>query len=125
PATRTAALPRTRTRGRSSGAAPGAYALGQVWLAFLVAAIIAVNIAVQWSQIANQARIFARLPDARSRANTVYMVAVFLSGALCAALAAACYSTFGWLGVCVLQGILAVAGLAVLPAARRYDRNFA
>ncbi|GAA1034858.1 MULTISPECIES: MFS transporter [Amycolatopsis] len=103
----------------------GAYALGQVWLAFLVAAIIAVNIAVQWSQIANQARIFARLPDARSRANTVYMVAVFLSGALCAALAAACYSTFGWLGVCVLQGILAVAGLAVLPAARRYDRNFA
>lgn len=53
------------------------------------------------------------------------MVAVFLSGALCAALAAVCYGAYGWLGVCALQGILAVAGLAVLAAARRYDRKFA
>ncbi|WP_157170782.1 MFS transporter [Nocardia araoensis] len=101
----------------------GAYTLGRTVLGFMVAAIVAVNVAVQWSQIANQARIFAYLPQARSRANTIYMVAVFLSGATCAALAAACYAGFGWPGVCGLQAVLAIAGLAVLPFARRYDRR--
>ncbi|WP_158607805.1 MFS transporter [Nocardia panacis] len=100
-----------------------AYALGRTWLICMIVAVVAVNIAVQWSQIANQARIFAYLPEARSRANTVYMVAVFLSGAICAALAAACYTAFGWTGVCLLQAVLALAGLAALPFARRYDRS--
>lgn len=104
-------------------ASAGLYALGRTMLAFMIVAIIAANIAVQWSQIANQARIFTYLPDARSRANTVYMVAVFFSGAICAALAAACYSGYGWLGVCVLQAALALAGLTVLPFAYRYDRG--
>lgn len=103
-------------------AAAGAYALGGTRLPFMVAAIVLANIAVQWSQIANQARIFTALPQARSRANTVYMVAVFLSGAVCAALASACYGTYGWTGTCALQAVLAVAGLAVLPAAHRHDR---
>ncbi|WP_169812585.1 MFS transporter [Nocardia acidivorans] len=101
----------------------GAYALGASVLASMIAAIVAVNIAVQWSQIANQARIFAYLPEARSRANTVYMVAVFLSGAICTAVAAACYAGLGWTGVCALQALLAAAGLTVLPLARRYDRD--
>ncbi len=104
-------------------ASAGAYALGRTSIALMIAAIAAVNIAVQWSQIANQARIFAYLPDARSRANTVYMVAVFLSGAVCAALAGAGYATFGWLGVCGLQALLAVVGLTVLPFAHRHDRT--
>ncbi|AHH16657.1 major facilitator superfamily transporter [Nocardia nova SH22a] len=101
-----------------------AYALGRAGLAFMVVAILAVSVAVQWSQIANQARVFAYLPEARSRANTVYMVAVFLSGAICAALAGACYAAFGWPGVCALQAVLALAGLTVVPFARRYDRAF-
>ncbi|NEW53429.1 MFS transporter [Nocardia cyriacigeorgica] len=101
----------------------GAYALGRTVIASMIVAIIAVNVAVQWSQIANQARIFAYLPEARSRANTVYMVAVFLSGAICAAAAGACYAGLGWAGVCALQALLAVTGLAVLPFARRYERN--
>ncbi|MGW1743557.1 MFS transporter [Nocardia sp. NPDC001965] len=101
----------------------GAYALGRTGLAFMVVAIAAVNVAVQWSQIANQARIFSYLPNARSRANTVYMVAVFLSGAICAALAGACYAAFGWSGVCGLQAVLAIVGLTVLPVARRFDRS--
>ncbi|MFG2599409.1 MFS transporter [Streptomyces sp. NPDC048462] len=101
----------------------GAYALGGSTPAFMIVAIVLVNIAVQWSQIANQARIFSYLPEARSRANTVYMVAVFLSGAVSAALASACYGAYGWSGVCTVQGVLALAGLAVLPAVRRYDHR--
>ncbi|MGW4247890.1 MFS transporter [Nocardia sp. NPDC004722] len=102
-------------------AAAGAYALGGTVLPFLIVAIVLANVSVQWSQIANQARIFGYLPEARSRANTVYMVAVFLSGALCAALASACYGFRGWLGVCGLQAVLVLLALTVLPLARRYD----
>ncbi|WP_063712518.1 MFS transporter [Nocardia concava] len=102
-------------------AASGAYALGGSLLPFMIIAIVLANIAVQWSQIANQARIFGYLPAARSRANTVYMVSVFLSGALCAALASACFGAWGWLGVCALQAVLTVLGCTVLPLARRYD----
>ncbi|WP_202637670.1 MFS transporter [Bailinhaonella thermotolerans] len=101
----------------------GAYALGRTWLPVMIAAIVLVNVAVQWSQTANQARVLTHLPQARSRANTVYMVAVFLSGAVCAALAAACYGAYGWPGVCALQALLAGAALLVLPAIRRHDRR--
>ncbi|AYF74131.1 MFS transporter [Nocardia yunnanensis] len=102
-------------------AAAGAYALGGARLPFLIVAIVLANIAVQWSQIANQARIFGYLPAARSRANTVYMVAVFLSGACCAALASVCFGAWGWLGVCALHAVLTLLGLSVLPLVRRYD----
>ncbi|MER6814084.1 MFS transporter [Spirillospora sp. NPDC000708] len=101
--------------------AAGAYAAGRAVLACMVAAILLGNLAVQWSQLANQARIFARVPDARSRANTVYMVAAFLSGAVSAALASAVYGSYGWGGVCTVQALLALAGLAVVPAVRRHD----
>lgn len=102
-------------------AASGAYALGGTLLPFMIIAIVLANVAVQWSQIANQARIFGYLPAARSRANTVYMVSVFLSGAVCAALASACFGAWGWLGVCALQAALTALGFTVLPLARRYD----
>ncbi|MFC4913196.1 MFS transporter [Actinomadura gamaensis] len=98
------------------------YALGGRVLAFMVAGIVLANIAVQWGQIANQARVFAALPAARSRANTVYMVAVFLAGAAGAAAASACYGTLGWTGACVLQALLVLAGALVLPFAFATDR---
>ncbi|MCT9090713.1 MFS transporter [Streptomyces sp. ASQP_92] len=99
----------------------GAYALGGNTLVFMLLAVLLANVAVQWSQIANQARIFSYLPESRSRANTVYMVAAFLSGAIAAALASACFSWHGWGAVCALQAVLAIAGLLAVPTMRRYD----
>ncbi|MFJ9607456.1 MFS transporter [Kitasatospora sp. NPDC101176] len=101
----------------------GAYALGGSLLVALVVAIVLANVGVQWSQIANQARIFAYVPNARSRANTVYMVAVFLSGAVSAAVASACFGSYGWGGVCAVQAVLAVVGLLTVPLMRRHDRR--
>ncbi|MFE4974901.1 MFS transporter [Kitasatospora sp. NPDC056651] len=103
-------------------ASAGAYALGGTVLIALVVGIVLANVGVQWSQIANQARIFAYVPDARSRANTVYMVAVFLSGAISAAVASACFGSYGWGGVCVVQAVLTAIGLATVPLMRRHDR---
>ncbi|MFE7619950.1 MFS transporter [Streptomyces sp. NPDC057496] len=99
----------------------GAYLLGGSMIVFMILAVVLANVAVQWSQIANQARIFSCLPEARSRANTVYMVSAFLSGAVAAALGSTCYGAYGWGGACALQAVLAAAGLLAVPAMRRYD----
>ncbi|GAA1949382.1 MFS transporter [Kitasatospora viridis] len=101
----------------------GAYALGSSRLVAVILGIVLANVGVQWSQLANQARVLAHLPDVRSRANTVFMVIVFLCGAVAAAASTACYGAFGWGGVCAVQAALALAGLLVLPAAYRYDSN--
>ncbi|MGW6463639.1 MFS transporter [Streptomyces rubiginosohelvolus] len=100
-----------------------AYWLGASVLVLMAAGLVLASIAVQWSQIANQAHIFAHVPHARSRVNTVYMVVVFLSGAGAAALATAIYGAYGWSSVCLLQALLAALGLIVVPRALRHDRR--
>ncbi len=95
---------------------PGAIislAIGLVALAFvifaasgaslvgLVIGVIVLDVGVQAAQISNQARIYALRPDARSRVNTVYMVAYFIGGASGSAVGVSAWHAFGWLGVCV------------------------
>ncbi|MFI6596227.1 MFS transporter [Nonomuraea sp. NPDC050536] len=103
-------------------ASAGLYALGGHALAAMIAGIVLANVAIQAGQIANLARVFAYLPDARSRANTVFMVTVFLTGALSAALASAAYGLYGWAGACGVQAALGLVSFLVVPFMRRYDR---
>jgi predicted MFS family arabinose efflux permease len=79
-------------------------------IAGLVIGVIVLDVGVQAAQISNQSRIYALKPDARSRVNTVYMVAYFIGGALGSAVGAAVWPVFGWVGVSV-AGLL-FAGLA-------------
>ena len=67
----------------------------------LAIGVIVLDVGVQAAQIANQARIYALRPEARSRVNTVYMVGYFVGGAAGSVVGAATWSAFGWLGVCV------------------------
>lgn len=69
-----------------------------VWA--LVFCIALMDAGVQATQISNQTRIFVLRPEARSRINTVFMVACFIGasiGSFCSNLA---WSQFGWAGVC-------------------------
>src|SRR6202012_2678486 len=78
----------------------------------LVAGVILLDLGVQAGHVANQTRIYALVPSARSRLNTVYMVTYFLGGALGSALGAWGWTRWGWNGVCgagILQLILALA----------------
>ncbi|REG59114.1 putative MFS family arabinose efflux permease [Paraburkholderia sp. BL6669N2] len=70
-------------------------------IAGLVVGVIILDIGVQAAQISNQSRIYALKPDARSRVNTVYMVAYFIGGALGSGVGAVVWPAFGWIGVSV------------------------
>ncbi|RCH64223.1 MFS transporter [Streptomyces sp. SDr-06] len=88
-------------------------------LAALAAGLLLLDIAVQCSQVANQARIFSLRPEARSRLNTAYMTCSFLGGSAGSWLGIRAYAQLGWLGVCALMGVLALLALALYFAGRR------
>ena len=85
---------------------------GAVGLVGLGAGMLLLDVAMQSGQVANQARIFALRPEARSRLNTAYMTCAFLGGSAGSWLGVRAYSAFGWNGVCGLVALL--AGLALL-----------
>lgn len=92
-------------------------------IAGLIAGVIVLDMGVQSGHVGNMTRIYALVPEARSRLNTVYMVSYFLGGALGSALGAFAWSRWGWNGVCGAG----VAQLAVALGARawthfRYER---
>ncbi|MFM0358302.1 MFS transporter [Paraburkholderia nemoris] len=86
------------------------FGLSATSIAGLVIGVIILDIGVQAAQISNQSRIYALKPDARSRVNTVYMVAYFIGGALGSGVGAVVWPTFGWAGVSIAG--LAFAALA-------------
>lgn len=83
-----------------------------VYLGLLAFAVVIMDIGAQSSQIANQTRIFALRPDARSRINTVYMVSYFTGAAISSALSTLAWQRYGVNGTCGLAMLLVL--LAVL-----------
>lgn len=76
-------------------------------IAGLVVGVIVLDVGVQAAQISNQSRIYALKPDARSRVNTVYMVAYFIGGAVGSGVGAFVWPIFGWVGVSVAGVVFA------------------
>ncbi|GLW07509.1 MFS transporter [Microtetraspora sp. NBRC 13810] len=96
------------------GGAPG--------LAALVLGTLLLDVAMQSGMVANQARVLALRPDARSRLNTAYMTCAFLGGSAGSWLGVRTYAQVGWWGVCVLVAVL--AGLALTRhLVARYGRS--
>jgi predicted MFS family arabinose efflux permease len=77
------------------------FGLSAASIAGLVVGVIILDVGVQAAQISNQSRIYALSPHARSRVNTVYMVAYFIGGAAGSAVGAIVWPTFGWIGVSI------------------------
>jgi predicted MFS family arabinose efflux permease len=87
-------------------------ALGAQWVVFVIAGVVLLDLGVQGTHITNQSEIYRNLPGSmRSRVTSVYMVAVFLGGAIGSAAAATMYSVMGWVSVCVLGSLYGIAGL--------------
>lgn len=85
---------------------------GVVGLVGLTVGMLVLDVAVQASQVANQSRIFALAPGARSRLNSVYMTSVFLGGSVGSWIGARIYVHIGWIAVCALVGLAAALALA-------------
>ncbi len=79
----------------------------------LIVGVILLDLGVQAGHVANQTRIYALLPEARSRLNTVYMVTYFLGGALGSALGAYGWSRWQWNGVCAAGALQLLVALIV------------
>lgn len=91
-----------------------AFAIFGVWqdsLVGLVVGILVMDLAVQSSQVANQARVYALDPTARSRLNTVFMATMLLGGAVGAGIGGAAYASWGWTGTCAFGAISATLAL--------------
>jgi predicted MFS family arabinose efflux permease len=83
-------------------------------MAGLVAAIVLIDAATQSGHVANQSRIYGLDPNARSRLNTIYMVAFMSGGAAGSYMGPLGLKLWGWSGFCVFPiAALVVALLAI------------
>jgi len=92
-------------------------ALGKM-MAGLIIGVILLDVGVQSGHVANQTRIYALDPGARSRLNTVYMFCYFSGGSFGSWLGALCWQYQGWAAVCALG--IAVMAIALLVFARNF-----
>lgn len=81
-------------------------------LTALVVGTLLLDIAMQSGMVANQARVYALRPDARSRLNTAYMTCAYLGGSTGSWLGVRAFGQAGWWGVCAFVALLTVLALA-------------
>ncbi|WP_449060534.1 MFS transporter [Planomonospora algeriensis] len=90
-----------------------AIAAGAHSLVWLLAGVIALDLAHQAVLNSGQNVLYALRPEARNRINSAFMTSLFLGGAAGSALTSAVWAGGGWTGVCVLGAALS-AGTVVL-----------
>jgi predicted MFS family arabinose efflux permease len=88
-------------------------------IAGLIAGVILLDFGVQAGHVSNQTRIYALVPEARSRLNMVYMISYFTAGAIGSYTGTVAWEHFGWAGVCGLGGMLLVLGLVIQFSTRK------
>lgn len=93
----------------------------QLW--GLILGSILLNLGSQGGLIANQVKIYRLDKNARSRLNTVFMVATFTGASLGSIIGAYGWSITGWMGVC-LAGLLpgAIAAIHLWYPLKRHSR---
>lgn len=97
------------------------FGLWQGSLLGLVVGILVLDLAVQSSQVANQARVYALDPTARSRLNTVFMATMLAGGAVGAGIGGAAYAAWGWTGTCAFGAVSAALALLLSRQSQAVD----
>ncbi|MFI2235954.1 MFS transporter [Streptomyces chrestomyceticus] len=85
---------------------------GVLGLTALLLGTLLLDVTMQSGMVANQVRVYALRPDARSRLNTAYMTCAYLGGSAGSWLGVRIWSRAGWHGVCALVALLATLALA-------------
>jgi predicted MFS family arabinose efflux permease len=94
-------------------------AAGGSCLATLIFGMVLLDVGNRVCLVANQSRIYALRPDARSRLNTVFFVSSFLGAAMGAALGGYGANRGTWLGLATVGWTLSLAAVAVNMLAYR------
>ncbi|GIG62638.1 MFS transporter [Longispora fulva] len=107
------AVNRVTLAGMAASAAVLAFgaAGGTVGLIAVTVGLLLLDVAMQSGMVANGVRIYGIATHARSRLNTAYMTCAYVSGGAGSWLGTRLYTTLGWVGVCALIAVLAVAAL--------------
>ncbi|MGP9811135.1 MFS transporter [Rhodopseudomonas sp. NSM] len=100
------------------------WALFGLWgsVAGLVLGVIVLDFGLQSALISNQHIVYALVPEARSRLNTVFMTGMFIGGSAGSAGAAFAWGQGGWPAVCGFGAALAAVALVLEIMARRAAR---
>lgn len=79
----------------------------------IVAGLMVVDLGVQGSFIANQARIFSIDPAASSRMSSLLFLSTYLSAAICSLVISIYWTSWGWNGTCMFTITLVVIALVI------------
>ncbi|QJB35950.1 MFS transporter [Chitinophaga oryzae] len=82
----------------------------------IIIGIIAIDLGLQGIHVSNQTRIYALVPEARNRLNTVFMTTSFIGTSLGSGIGLWVWSIGKWNGVCIAGTLLILAALAIYLA---------
>jgi len=87
--------------------------LGADSIVGVIAGIVLLDLAMQCIHVSNQSRVYALIPQARNRLNTVYMTVSFVGTAMGSAIGLLAWDKGGWTGVCITGALLTAASFTI------------
>jgi predicted MFS family arabinose efflux permease len=88
-------------------------AAGSLSIGAVVAGVFLLDVGAQGLQVSHQSVIYRLAPHARSRITAVYMTSAFIGASCGSALASSSFAVSGWIGPCVLGGLLPLVLLLI------------
>ena len=102
------------------------WVLFYVWadtVAGVVAGIVLLDLAMQCIHVSNQSRVYALIPGARNRLNTVYMTVSFAGTSIGSAIGLFAWNKGDWAGVCTGGASLTLLAFAIYGATYKKTRS--
>ena len=91
----------------------------------MIAGIVLLDLAMQGIHVSNQSRVYALIPTARNRLNTVYMTVSFIGTSLGSAIGLFAWKKGAWPAVCLTGVLLTLAAFLVYGLTYRKSKQAA
>ena len=92
----------------------------RVTIPMIVIGVLLLDLGVQAVQVAEQSKVIALVPEARSRVNALYMVGRFIGGAFGCFAGAYAWTHGGWTAVCAVGAGMSLLALLIHLAGKNY-----
>jgi predicted MFS family arabinose efflux permease len=88
----------------------------------MIVGIIVLDLGMQCTHVSNQSRVYALLPTARNRLNTVYMTVTFIGTSVGSAIGLFAWDRGSWAAVCLTGALLILAAFAIYALTFKKER---